>query len=61
MERQIFFSQPNQRSTTKATFILDGSTHLVLACMVIQFFIYFIKCVHLLHLSIAECTEKDWL
>ena len=29
--------------------------------MAIQFFIYFIECVHLLHLSTAECMEKGWL
>jgi len=29
--------------------------------MVIQFFIYFIEYVHLLHLSTAECMEEGWL
>jgi len=29
--------------------------------MVIQFFIYFIEYVHLLHLSTTECMEEGWL
>ena len=48
---------------TVVTFCME-STHtvyIVLTCMVIQFFIHFIECVHLLHLSTAECMEKGWL
>jgi len=29
--------------------------------MFIQFFVYFIECVHLLYLSTAECMEEGWL
>ena len=48
---------------TVVTFCMQSTptVYIVLACMVIQFFIYFIECVHLIHLSTAEYMEEGRL